>query len=125
MRVLVTISRTWSLIGELRRVLTEVHTRYPTATLVHGDAPRGDRTAAGIWQSLGGQTESHPADWDRYGKRAGMLRNAKMVETNPNLVLSFIRGSSAGATHCTELAEGAGLRVVRYTQEEDDVELQD
>jgi hypothetical protein len=117
-RILVTISRAWSEISELRRVLETVHAEHPTATLVHGDAPKGDRTAAGIWKSLGGEVEAWPAEWNRYGKRAGMLRNARMVESNPALVLSFIRDASAGATHCTDLAEGAGIPVVRYVQEE-------
>lgn len=116
-RILVTISRSWTAIGELRRVLEKVHAEYPDATLVQGDAPKGDRTAAGIWKSLGGEVEAWPADWKKFGRRAGMVRNALMVESGPVLVLSFIRGSSAGATHCTDLAEGAGIPVVRYVQE--------
>jgi hypothetical protein len=116
-RILVTISRSWSDITRLRAVLEKVHGEHPTAVLVHGDAPKGDRMAAGIWRSLGGVVEAWPADWTRLGKRAGMVRNARMVESNPAAVLSFIRDGSAGATHCTDLAEGAGLPVVRYTQE--------
>lgn len=115
LRVLITISRTWSQISELRRVLEEVHSRYPTAVLVHGNAARGDQTAASIWHSMGGTDEPWPANWERYGKRAGPLRNAKMVESNPAMVLAFVKNRSAGASHCADLAEGAGLPVARYT----------
>lgn len=117
-RVLVTISRTWSHISELRRVLGEIRAHYPDAVLVHGDAPRGDRTAAAIWRQLGGVDEPWPADWRTRGRGAGMIRNASMVESNPAMCVAFIRNASAGASHCANLAEGAGIPTVRYTHEE-------
>lgn len=117
-RILLTMSRSWSEWSTVRRVLSEVHGRYPDAVLVHGDAPQGDRQAAGIWQSLGGEVEPHPAAWQEFGRAAGFRRNAEMVESGIALCLSFIRNHSSGATHCTGLAEGAGIPTVRYTQEE-------
>jgi len=29
------------------------------------------------------------ADWERYGRAAGPIRNRQMIETKPNLVLAF------------------------------------
>jgi hypothetical protein len=117
-RILVTVSRTWSDISTMREVLTQVYERHPTAVLVHGDCPKGDRLAASIWKSLGGTEEKWPADWSR-GRGAGFQRNAAMVESNPDLTLAFIRGQSRGATHCFNLAKGAGLNVVDpYVQED-------
>ena len=117
-RILVTCSRSWSEWSTVRRVLGEIHDRYPDAILVHGDAPRGDRQVAGIWESMGGATEPHPADWKRHKRAAGPRRSAAMVESNPAMTIAFIRGNSAGATHTADLSEGAGIPTVRYTQEE-------
>jgi hypothetical protein len=124
----------------VRDKLAAVLEAHPDAVLVHGDAKRGDRQAAGIWKSLGGTDDPMPADWDecdpvndvacqrRHRKRrkdgteycptAGHRRNTAMVETAPALCLSFIRARSHGATDCTEKAEGAGIPTVRYTHKE-------
>jgi hypothetical protein len=117
-RILLTISRTWTQWSTVRRVLTTVHGRYPDAVLVHGDHPRCDRVAAGMWRQLGGVDDPWPADWKRYGKSAGPRRNARMVESNPALCLAFIRGASPGATGTADLAEGAGIHTVRYEHQE-------
>jgi hypothetical protein len=118
-RILVTCSRTWRRWSQAREVLTSIHARYPGAVLVHGDCPDGDRQLAGIWRGLGGKDEPWPADWRTYGTGAGPIRNALMVESNPDLVVAFIRNQSAGATHCYELAVGAGLNVVPAYREDD------
>ena len=34
--------------------------------------------------------ERYPADWDRHGRQAGVIRNRQMItEGNPNLVVAF------------------------------------
>jgi hypothetical protein len=117
-RILVTVSRTYTDISTMREVLEKVYASHPDGVLVHGDCPRGDRLAASIWKSLGGTEEKWPADWSR-GRGSGFQRNAAMVETNPDLVLAFIRDNSRGATHCFNLAKGAGLNCVDpYVQED-------
>jgi hypothetical protein len=119
-RILITCSRTWSRWSQVRQVLTEVHGRYPTAVLVHGDAPQGDRQVAGIWRDLGGAVEPHPADWNRYGRAAGFRRNAEMVEAGAHLVLGFIKNHSKGARHTYDLAAGAGLNCVLYEHNDEE-----
>jgi hypothetical protein len=117
-RILVTVSRTWTDISTMREVLEKVYASHPDGVLVHGDCPRGDRLAVSIWKSLGGADEPWPADWSR-GRGSGFQRNAAMVESNPSLVIAFIRGASRGATHTYNLAKGAGLNVVDpYIQED-------
>lgn len=112
------MSRKWRRWSQVRRVLTEIHSRHPDAILVHGDCPDGDRVAAGIWKQLGGTDEPHPADWKAFGRAAGFRRNADMVESGISMTVAFIVNRSNGATHCAGLAEGAGIPTVRYTYEE-------
>lgn len=35
-------------------------------------------------------------DWDKHGKKAGILRNIEMLNLNPNLVIAFWDGKSKG-----------------------------
>lgn len=129
-RVLVTVSRSWSAWSVMREALEQVHDRLPAAVLVHGDAPRGDRQAGHMWRGMGGEVERWPARWREHGddcrctdrkkvcRFAGLRRNLEMVESGPDLVLAFIRNGSAGASHCAQVAEDAGITVVRYKQGE-------
>ena len=55
------------------------------AVLVHGDSRGADRIAASIWQSWGGKVETHRADWDQHGKKAGPLRNQQIVAAGADI----------------------------------------
>jgi hypothetical protein len=137
-RILVTGSRAWSDELAIRSALRRHWT--PGAVLVHGQCdPRdpdtgrsvpwsrakalppeqqarllgADWTADRIWSGGGGLVEAHPAEWDRLGKRAGMARNAAMVERTASVCLAFILDQSPGATQCAGLAESAGIPVER------------
>lgn len=136
-RIVVTVSRSWSSWSVMREALTQCHAQHPDAVLVHGDAPKGDRDAAGIWRGMGGEVEAWPAEWTKcapdcrhparrkldsaghfrtYCPYAGFRRNLAMVESAPDLCLAFIHRKSKGASHCAQAAEGAGIAVVRYEQ---------
>lgn len=51
------------------------------------------------------------ADWKKYGKRAGPLRNQKMIETMPDLVVAFPGGR--GTADMIRRADEAGVEVMR------------
>jgi hypothetical protein len=119
MRVLVTGSRDWNLIGtikeELLRVLVEMEAAPHQITVVHGGARGADKIAGSIAASIGMNVEVFPAQWNTYGKRAGYLRNAEMVNSGPAICLAFIKDQSRGATMCADLAEDAGIETRRFT----------
>lgn len=118
-RILVTGSRDWQSVDDIRRILSAyADTHGPeNVTVVHGACPRGaDTMADGVALSLGCRVERWPAAWDLYGRRAGFVRNADMVAKGANVCLAFIRNYSRGATMCADLAEGAGIPVVRYRE---------
>lgn len=128
-RLLITGSRTWEdkdrMYAALETIYYKVQQR--NAVLVHGEAKGADLMAASIWHKLGGITEGHPADWNSHSpdcppfhtegttcRRAGYIRNQLMVDLGAHLCLAFIRDGSKGATMCANLAEKAGIKVVRF-----------
>lgn len=51
-----------------------------------------------------------PADWKRYGKRAGFLRNEEMAE-HAEALIAVWDGESLGTRHMIEVAERKGLKI--------------
>lgn len=56
-----------------------------------------------------------PADWQQYGRRAGIVRNELMAQ-NADALAAFWDGSSRGTKNMIETAQRYGLavRVIRY-----------
>lgn len=82
-------------------------------TLVHGGCPTGIDAIAESYRGLYIQVEveSHPADWSR-GKKAGPLRNQKMVDLGAEICLAFPGPDSRGTHDCKLRAYTAGIPVV-------------
>jgi hypothetical protein len=117
-RVLITGSRTWTDKTAIYAALDGVLAEHPSLTVVYGACPQGADAIALSWvmdrwtfQEAQVAHEAHPADWRTHGKRAGMIRNAEMVKSGPDLCLAFIKAESPGATHCASLAAKAGVSV--------------
>jgi hypothetical protein len=94
--------------------------------IVHGAAPGAD-TLAGDFVSQAknfmrghGVTvreERHPVspeDWEKIGKKAGPLRNQKMVDLGADICLAFPAKNSRGTLDCMMRARKAGIPVKVY-----------
>jgi hypothetical protein len=80
--------------------------------LIHGGA-RGADSLAGEWAEWNGvPVNIYWADWDRFGKSAGIIRNQLMLESGkPDLVVAFPGGR--GTAHMVRIANDAGVPVDR------------
>ena len=58
---------------------------------------------------------SYPADWDKFGKKAGVKRNAEMIN-DADALIAFWNGSSKGTKYMIDIAtkKGKMIRVINY-----------
>lgn len=112
MRVLVCGGRDYADRGRLFSVLDQANKKLGVETIIEGGASGADRLAR-LWaQSAGIPVETFFADWETCGKAAGPIRNGKMLaEGKPGIVVAFPGGR--GTTNMVQLAEMAGVRVVK------------
>ena len=59
--------------------------------------------------------EEYPANWDKYGKKAGYMRNVEMAE-NADALIAFWDGKSKGTKHMIDIATERNLptRIIKY-----------
>ena len=86
-RVLVCGSRYWK---DYRKIYNTLGTLDSKKTIiVHGACKGADQLAGIAAKALGMEVEEYPADWDKYGKAAGPIRNVQMAETGINHGFAF------------------------------------
>jgi hypothetical protein len=87
MVVLVCGDRNWDDYDTIRKELKKLP---KGSVIVHGDCRGADKIAGEVAMELGLKVIAFPAEWGKYGKSAGPIRNAKVLEeTRPDLVLAF------------------------------------
>lgn len=127
MRILVTGTRKGGLREKVHEVLDEMYSQWvhdPYANdspgerfvVVHGAAPGVDRAAAdwaGRLHAAGDHVdeEPHPANW-KDGRKAGPIRNQKMVDLGADLCIAFPIEGSIGTWDCVRKARKAGIEVM-------------
>jgi hypothetical protein len=91
--------------------------------VVHGGA-RGADSIAGRWVRIMQDDyrvfeEVFLANWDLYGKAAGHMRNAEMVNNGADLVVAFPKDGAGnrGTNNCIATAMKAGIPVRVFTEE--------
>ena len=83
-------------------------------TLIQGGAKGGDACGGQAAIRMGWAQEVYPAEWEKFGKRAGFLRNHKMLtEGKPEVVFHYPGG--VGTKMMVDLASKAGVPTVPVT----------
>jgi hypothetical protein len=82
--------------------------------IIHGAATGADTLAAEWAKDRGFEAEAYPADWAKYKKSAGFVRNTLMLKQGrPKLVIAFPGG--IGTKMMIGLAEKANVPTRIYT----------
>jgi len=102
--------------GTLFEVLDAAHAADPISLLVHGGG-RGADSLAGLWAGKRGvELRVFMANWKEEGKKAGPIRNQRMIdEAMPDLVIAFPGGK--GTNGMVRRAHAAGVAVIRIHPE--------
>jgi hypothetical protein len=118
--ILVTGARDWNdaaLVANTLRPYAE-----PNTVLIHGDCIGLDRIAASVGGQLGFQIEPHPANWKKYGRAAGPVRNKEMIDRLLRYKIRYMFAfhdcieKSKGTKNCVHQAKRMGVTatIVRY-----------
>lgn len=92
MKVVMVGSRNWSDASVIKDYILSL----PKDTVVISGGAKGvDSYAEQYAKEAGLRCEIYPADWDTYGKSAGMLRNTEMI-IKADKVVAFWDGESRG-----------------------------
>lgn len=87
--------------------------------IIQGGAAGADRLAM-EWAALNEVAcLTVPAQWKKYGRRAGPIRNRHMLHEKPNLVLAFPGGRGTRNMLWLARNEGLAVRVVKDAEYED------
>ena len=110
MRVLVCGGRDFSDTAMVFAALDRIHAKRGISCIIDG-AARGADQLGSNWATKHGIANIRcPADWNRYGKSAGFMRNRTMlVSERPDLVVAFPGGR--GTAHMVQLATKSGFTV--------------
>lgn len=110
-RVIIAGSRTFSdymlLERTMDRLLRDVS---EDIVIISGRARGADTLGERYARERGYEVWEYPADWKKYGKSAGFLRNRAMARDADALV-AFWDGESRGTENMISLARRQGLRV--------------
>jgi hypothetical protein len=118
MKILVTGDRNWTSYEVVRNTLVAIMEEFAVEgqplTLIHGAAKGADTIAGEIADGLDFKVVPVPADWERYGKAAGPIRNLNMLDMLPELVLAFHNDleNSKGTRNCVEEAKKRDVPVL-------------
>jgi hypothetical protein len=101
---MVTGSRGWASRDVMRAALLDAKedatARGQRVIVIHGAARGADALAEDVAEELGLDVMRFPAEWERFGRRAGYIRNIEMLEqAKPEVVLAFPLPGSVGTWH--------------------------
>ena len=127
-RILVTGSRLFDDRPQMVRALSDASAipgRDRQLVLRHGGAKGADAVADAVWTDWNLlwprwlKPEVFMADWDQYGKKAGSMRNTRMLEDlvegeQVDLVLGFPLARSIGTWDCLRKAKAKDIPIRNY-----------
>ena len=113
MRVIIAGSRTIADYSILERILTESGIMSGISEVVSGGARGVDALGESWGRAHGLPVRVFPAEWTRFGRRAGYIRNAAMIEY-ADILLVIWDGHSRGSRMILDLAQAADIFTLSY-----------
>ena len=97
-------SRNFNDYNQLKNTINNIRLSYPNInTIVSGGAIGADKLSEVYAHEFQLQTIIFQPEWNKYGKKAGILRNKDII-CNADIVVAFWDGKSPGTKNSIELA---------------------
>lgn len=121
MKILVTGSRKFTDIDIIRDSLADtlLLSAVRENSVAHGAAKGADSLTEEVCNNWKLPVRRYPANWDKYGKAAGPIRNAQMLtDFQPDIVLAFYKVGepNTGTLDCVKKALEQGIPVKIYPE---------
>jgi hypothetical protein len=91
MKILVTGSREWTdlviIISAIQYVVEHFGISASDLEMVEGECRGADKCCRVVAEQLGIKVIPEPAQWKKYGKAAGPIRNQRMLDVHPDIKL--------------------------------------
>ena len=117
-RIIIAGSRTFQdfhlLETKLKEYMEQKQLSLAEIEIISGTANGADRLGERFADKYGIPCSQFPANWDKYGKSAGYIRNnemAKYAAEKTGVLFAFWDGTSKGTKHMIDLAKKQGLDV--------------
>ena len=100
---------------KMMRVMDKAHEKYMITEVVTGAASGAD-TLAEEWAKTNRIAyRGMPAQWDKWGRSAGAIRNSLMLDVYiPDMVIAFPGGE--GTAHMINAAKNKNIKVVKVNE---------
>jgi hypothetical protein len=111
-KLLVCGSRYWEDYDTILRYLKRLKAKYPDAVVIQGGAKGADFCAKKAAFELRMACKEYPAEWKKYGRKAGPIRNQQMLDVErPDFILAFHENinESLGTKDMIQRAQVAGV----------------
>ncbi len=115
MKVLCCGDRNWN---NRRIIMRELSNFSYDTIIIEGEARGADTISRLASEYLQLEVLKFPADWNKYGKSAGPIRNRQMLDQKPDLVLAFHNDieNSKGTKDCVKEARRRGIKIRVITE---------
>ena len=119
MKLLCCGDRNWTNKNRIREILISYP---PDTTVIEGESEGADKLCKEVAKSLGMVVIPVPANWDKYGRAAGPIRNKLMLDMKPEIVIGFHSNiaTSLGTKNCLIQARNMGIRTIVITEKKGD-----
>lgn len=122
-KILICGDRNWTDEDGIHRVMemfARIH-KDVKLVIIEGGASGADSLAKKVAKKFNLEVIEERADWKRYGKAAGPIRNKKMLKYKPDMVVAFHDNlkESKGTKNMLKLAWYAKIPLVHYYHDED------
>jgi hypothetical protein len=114
LRLLITGDRYWTDDRIIKAVLDPLYAEHPNMVVIQGGADGADTIAGDVAEWLGIKVLEFRADWNKFGRGAGPIRNQQMLdEGQPTAVMAFHPNlrASRGTLDMVKKARRANLPV--------------